>query len=148
MREDRRTFFEQLREIPVVSSTEIVAEWVAIALRSEPWRSMPLDDLLGELPRITSVLLEEVSRRDLQRTSILELEARSHGSFRRRQLVGQPALTEEASILGDAMRAVLRRGGASEVVTEGVAAMMSRDLSLIRRAMCAGYSDGPCCDRR
>ena len=148
MADDPRTFFEQLRELPTVGSGEVAAEWSAMARRSEPWRSMPLDDLVGELPDVIAVLLREVpSDRDL-RPRALELFARRHGSFRRRQPMAATALEEEVRMLGDALGAVLRRAGASAFVAEGVVTMMGRELHLVRRAVCAGYLAGPSCERR
>jgi hypothetical protein len=148
MQQDQRSFFEQLRELPVVASTEVIAEWIRIAQQREPWRSMPLDDLLGELSGVASALLQEVPRHDDHQPSILELIARSHGCFRRRQSVAAFTVAEEAGMLGDALRGVLLQDGVSESMAEGVVEMFRRDLRLIRRTMCAGYSDGPSCERR
>lgn len=147
MQEDRRSFFEQLRDVPVVTSPEIVGQWAVIACQREPWRSMPLDDLLGELPLVASALLREMPRHDDQQPTLLELCARSHGSFRRRQGVPAPVLTQESNMLGETLRAVLQSHGVSDAMADDLVALIGRDLQLVRRAMSSGYSDGPSCPR-
>ena len=148
MQEDRRSFFEQLRDVPLVTSPEIVGQWAAIAYQREPWRSMPLDDLLGELPSVASALLREVPRGDGQEPTLLELCARCHGSFRRRQGVAAPALSQESNMLAETLRVVLQRHGVSDAMAADVVLLIGRDLRLVRRAMSAGYLDGPSCPRR
>jgi len=143
MRDDRQSFFEQLREVALVTPSDIVDEWTAIARRSEPWRSMPLDDLVGELPAVLTALFREERWSEHQNPNLLELRARSHGSFRRRQGIAAPALTEESVMLTAALRAVLEFLGASESTSHDVVALIERDLGLVTRSANAGYFDGP-----
>jgi hypothetical protein len=148
MQEDSRSFFEQLRDVPLVTSADSLAQWASIARQREPWRSMPADDLLGELSAVVSVMLREVPRHEEPRPNFLELIARSHGSFRRRQGLPASTLTEEATMLGEAFHSVLQCHGVSEIVAEAVAAFLDRDLRLVHLAMSAGYMDGPSCSPR
>jgi hypothetical protein len=147
MPEDQRSFFEQLRDVPLVSSSEVTTQWVAIASQREPWRFMPADDFLGELTGVVSAFLREVPRDGARRPNLLELAARRHGSFRRRQGMPGAALAEESNMLLEAFFAVLAENGVSEAMAEAIVALLGRNLRLIRRSMSAGYLDGPSCPR-
>jgi hypothetical protein len=147
MQEDQRSFFEQLRDVPLITSAELIGQWRALASQRDPWQSMPADDVLGELTGVVSAFLREVPRYDDFRPNLLELAARRHGSFRRRQGVTAPALTDESNILVEAFREVLERSDVSEIMAEAILVFLSRDLRLVRRAMSAGYLDGPSCPR-
>jgi len=147
MQDEYQAFFERLRDVSSITSVDVAREWSSIARRRDPWRSMPLDDLLGELNAVIAVMLREVSRHDEHEPSLLELVARSHGSFRRRQAIARESLTDEAIMLAEAFRAMLDRRGASRILADAVIAFLDRDLRLVRRATSAGYSDGPVCLR-
>jgi hypothetical protein len=96
---------------------------------------------------VVAVILREVPRHDEPRPDLLELLARSHGSFRRRQGIAAPALIDEANMLAEALRVVLERRGVSDSVAGAVVTLLGRDLRLVRRSMSAGYLDGPSCRR-
>jgi hypothetical protein len=147
MREDQRSFFEQLRDLPLVTSTDVISQWRAIACQRDPWHSMPPDDVLGELTGVMSAFLREVPRHDDLRPNLLELAARRHGSFRRRQGMATPALADESDMLVEAVRGVLARAGVSETMADAIIALFGSDLRLVRRATSAGYLDGPSCPR-
>jgi len=147
MQEDQRSFFEQLRDVPLVTSAEVIGQWRALASQRDPWRSMPPDDVLGELTGVVSAFLREVPRHDDIRPDLLELSARRHGSFRRRQGATAQALADESNMLAEAFRELLACSGVSETMAEGIIGLLGRDLRLVRRAVSAGYLDGPSCPR-
>ena len=147
MQDDSRSFFEQLHHAPLFTTAELAEQWASIARRREPWRSMPLDDLLGELTSVISIMLGEGPGPDDRPPRRLELSARTHGSFRRRQGIGVSAVTDESIMLLEALQDILQRHGASAGIVEAVIAHLGRDLHLARHAMCAGYLDGPSCPR-
>jgi hypothetical protein len=147
MQDDRRSFFEQIHHAPLFTTAALAEQWASIARRREPWRSMPLDDLLGELRAVISVMLRAVPVRDDRIPRRLELCGRIHGSFRRRQGIGVAAVTDESIMLLEALQDILQRHGASAGIVEAVIAHLGRDLHLVRRAMSAGYLDGPSCPR-
>lgn len=93
----------------------VIHEWGAHAQGREPWKAMPLDDLLGELPAVTAALLEEVGNREsgseVRNATVLEEAARRHGAFRRRQGCAVTVLSDDYEVLRRAIRSTLRTSG-------------------------------------
>jgi hypothetical protein len=113
----------------------VIREWAAHAHGRDPWRTMPLDDLLGELPDVTSALLAVVGAREAgheQRDPVALVDAaRRHGAFRRRQGCAAPVLADDYEALRRALRSVLRT---ADVPPDRMAGVLYEALVALRQA--------------
>ena len=70
---------------------------------SEPWATLPADDLTGELRQLAAAVINPGCDTDLRRRRRIEEASREHGRFRRAQQVGRGTIAMELATLRDAL---------------------------------------------
>jgi hypothetical protein len=133
-------------EPSLVSVDLVMVAWRQIANALEPWRSMPLDDRIGELRRVLEELLDSVGgmRAPARRRRIRTVATR-HGIFRRAQGCPEGALLNDFVFLRRAVRRALSAQGVSQLVVRELARTLYPDLRVARHAARVAHAEA--CDR-
>jgi hypothetical protein len=111
----------------------VVRNWSTAVAKREPWASMRLDDVTGELRALTAALLNAACDNGDARRRRIVRAASAHGQFRRAQRFPKRLLTAELAALREAIRLDLQSGYWSEALVEQAVDGLVADLRLARQ---------------
>jgi len=105
------------------------------ALRGEdPWSTMPLDDLAGEMRAVGRALVNAGFEPEEARRDRLVEAARHHGTFRRAQRLPRQLLAFELLMLREVMMNELRKGDTGDDLMRLAIDNLKPDIRLVRNA--------------
>jgi len=111
----------------------VIRNWSIAVAKREPWDSMVLDDVTGELRALAAALINAgCDNGDARRRRIVRA-ASAHGEFRRAQRFRKRLLTTELAALREAIRADLKTGYWSDALVEQAVDGLVADLRLARQ---------------
>ena len=111
----------------------VVQNWSTAVAKTEPWGSMLLDDVTGELRALATALINAACDDGDARRRRIVRAATAHGQFRRAQRFPKRLLTAELAALREAIRTDLQSGYWSETLVEQAVDGLVADLRLARQ---------------
>lgn len=110
----------------------VLCLWSRSLCRRDPWCGMPKDDASGSMRIIISELLNEAREPyDRRRVDRLTSALRDHVDFRRRQEFSPRLVTDEIDTLKGAIGTALRESGASPLLVDDFAFVLTAELDAL-----------------
>jgi hypothetical protein len=126
---------------PSLCAGVVVRHWRSTVVKYSPWDAMPADDVLGNMRRVLSELLNDARDIDHQARRVRMLAAaHEHGVFRRAQRCSSEHIYCEFGLVLDALASVLYRGGVCGDLVQNALTILDPDVRLAEHAAMIGWN--------
>jgi hypothetical protein len=121
----------------------VVRIWSTVVAKTEPWDSMFLDDITGEVRALAAALINTACDDEDGRRRRIVAAANAHGVFRRAQRFPKRLLSAELVALREAIRTDLQSGYWSETLVDQAVDGLVGDLRLARQRAEHAFENRP-----
>lgn len=121
----------------------VVRTWLDWVAPHDPWDSMRLDDVTGELRALATALVNAAYDDAQERQRRIARTAYAHGLFRRAQRFPKRLLGAELAVLREAIRTDLESSYRSDLLINQTIDALTADLRLARQRAKRAYDWSP-----